>query len=586
MSEPDTMPSDVQASLRLEMRRLLDRVERLERELAELRLVVPAVPVQVASLPSPASASPYADPEDPHALDRFPAAATAPFAPGEPDLPLARPTEALFGGARPPLELPGSVEGAGVASPSSAPVVDVLTADDRTAEQQLERLRASISRLREARAMAEAELRTLVRPGAESPIVVQTAGDEIPSAGVAEPAHGPGSRGAPVEGIPEDPRVAVPREPAAPVPPVAEALVPERSGNEDASREDVAKPVWSRAPESPRNEGSRDRDVVARSPDSLAGSGAAIGRNGTDRERTEAGGRPEADAQEAAGAPERAGERLDGRRPGSGAEIAAAPETELPLFDALLQLDAVRAPTFGLSTDEADSLARRRRIRLVAGGVAAVAVLTLVVMGRPWLEWVMPGWDAGRSGPGQSPGVEAGATGSRSPAEHPSTSPFHQSTGETGAPESGTTSAGSASTAAPGNEPAGTPVADSVDATARTTGPSGGSAEAQPPAEPREVPAPDRSMGAILGAVSPLPARVELHATREVWLRVIVDGERAVERLLAGGAQAAFDVGERITVRAGDAGAVRVVLGGADLGALGSDGAVVTRTFELGTRPR
>jgi hypothetical protein len=81
-------------------------------------------------------------------------------------------------------------------------------------------------------------------------------------------------------------------------------------------------------------------------------------------------------------------------------------------------------------------------------------------------------------------------------------------------------------------------------------------------------------------AGTPVP-RAELVTLRRVWLRVLVDGERAVERELEADVRLPFNVGQRLVVRTGDAGAVRLEIGGKDQGTLGRDGEVVTRTFTL-----
>lgn len=79
------------------------------------------------------------------------------------------------------------------------------------------------------------------------------------------------------------------------------------------------------------------------------------------------------------------------------------------------------------------------------------------------------------------------------------------------------------------------------------------------------------------------PARVQLTTTRLVWVRVTADGVKTVERELPPGTTIPIDADESIVVRAGDAGAVRMVIDGKDQGPLGPDGVVRTRAF---TPPR
>jgi hypothetical protein len=75
------------------------------------------------------------------------------------------------------------------------------------------------------------------------------------------------------------------------------------------------------------------------------------------------------------------------------------------------------------------------------------------------------------------------------------------------------------------------------------------------------------------------PARVQLTTTRLVWVRVTADGVKTVERELPPGTTIPIDADQSIVVRAGDAGAVRMVIDGKDQGPLGPDGVVRTRAF-------
>jgi hypothetical protein len=75
----------------------------------------------------------------------------------------------------------------------------------------------------------------------------------------------------------------------------------------------------------------------------------------------------------------------------------------------------------------------------------------------------------------------------------------------------------------------------------------------------------------------------QLTTVRPVWVRVLVDGERTIERELPSGRSIPLSARQTIAIRAGDAGAVRVTIDGKDHGPLGPDGAVANRTF---TKPR
>jgi hypothetical protein len=66
-----------------------------------------------------------------------------------------------------------------------------------------------------------------------------------------------------------------------------------------------------------------------------------------------------------------------------------------------------------------------------------------------------------------------------------------------------------------------------------------------------------------------------------VWLRVLVDGERALEREVEGNARIPLAPRETLVVRAGDGAAVRVAIRGADQGPLGRPGVPVTRAFTI-----
>ncbi len=98
-------------------------------------------------------------------------------------------------------------------------------------------------------------------------------------------------------------------------------------------------------------------------------------------------------------------------------------------------------------------------------------------------------------------------------------------------------------------------------------------------AAPAAVPQP-----AAPAPVAPAPADPSesvLTTTRAVWLRVIADGNRVVNRELPAGARVPFKAEKNIEIRAGDAGAVRLSIGGRDQGPLGKDGTVVTKSFTV-----
>jgi hypothetical protein len=72
---------------------------------------------------------------------------------------------------------------------------------------------------------------------------------------------------------------------------------------------------------------------------------------------------------------------------------------------------------------------------------------------------------------------------------------------------------------------------------------------------------------------------LELTTIRPVWTRVTVDDRRVIERLVAADQRIEIGADRSIAIRAGDAGAIRLKLDGKDLGVLGPDGQIRTRTF-------
>jgi hypothetical protein len=88
------------------------------------------------------------------------------------------------------------------------------------------------------------------------------------------------------------------------------------------------------------------------------------------------------------------------------------------------------------------------------------------------------------------------------------------------------------------------------------------------------------SPAAATAAASPAPAattparpiQVTLTTIRPAWLRVTVDGARALQREVAAGETLSFAGDRAVVVRSGDAGAVQATLNGTDRGALGLRG--------------
>ena len=104
------------------------------------------------------------------------------------------------------------------------------------------------------------------------------------------------------------------------------------------------------------------------------------------------------------------------------------------------------------------------------------------------------------------------------------------------------------------------------------------SAQVTPPVPQATAPAPPAPTTAVAVSDS------ELTTTRAVWIRVIADGVRVVNRELPADSRVPFKAEKTIEIRAGDAGAVRLSIGGRDQGPFGRDGQVATRSFTVPPR--
>lgn len=111
--------------------------------------------------------------------------------------------------------------------------------------------------------------------------------------------------------------------------------------------------------------------------------------------------------------------------------------------------------------------------------------------------------------------------------------------------------------------------------------PSPATSAATPSTPPdRSAAAPEAASPGTAGQASGRRAlEIELTTLRPVWMRVIVDGERRVEREVPASQRLAFGADRSIVVRAGDGGGVRLSIGGQDQGPLGRDGQIAVRTI-------
>ena len=125
--------------------------------------------------------------------------------------------------------------------------------------------------------------------------------------------------------------------------------------------------------------------------------------------------------------------------------------------------------------------------------------------------------------------------------------------------------------ATPENEPAAAPAAQTPPAS--TPAPASSPATAAP-----LTPTPVASTGV------PRALNVVLMTSRPVWTRVIVDDRKVIERELPGSQTIPLGADRAIAIRAGDAGAIRLVVDGKDIGVMGRDGQIGSRAFTAQSR--
>jgi hypothetical protein len=77
----------------------------------------------------------------------------------------------------------------------------------------------------------------------------------------------------------------------------------------------------------------------------------------------------------------------------------------------------------------------------------------------------------------------------------------------------------------------------------------------------------------------PRALNIEFITTRPVWARITIDGRKAMEREFPAEQRIPLGADRSILIRAGDAGAIRLIVDGKDLGPLGRDGQIFSRVF-------
>jgi hypothetical protein len=65
------------------------------------------------------------------------------------------------------------------------------------------------------------------------------------------------------------------------------------------------------------------------------------------------------------------------------------------------------------------------------------------------------------------------------------------------------------------------------------------------------------------------------------WILIRTDGTTAYEQVAQPGFSKTFEAEQRLYIKSGNAGAVRVEINGQDAGALGGSGEIVARTYTL-----
>jgi cytoskeleton protein RodZ len=113
--------------------------------------------------------------------------------------------------------------------------------------------------------------------------------------------------------------------------------------------------------------------------------------------------------------------------------------------------------------------------------------------------------------------------------------------------------------------------------------PAAASSAAAPVTSAAPQPAPASPAPAVPSG-PPRALNLEVVTIRPVWTRVTVDDKRIIEREIPGGQRLPFGADRSISIRAGDAGAIRVIVDGKDLGVLGKDGQIANRSFTARSR--
>ena len=129
-----------------------------------------------------------------------------------------------------------------------------------------------------------------------------------------------------------------------------------------------------------------------------------------------------------------------------------------------------------------------------------------------------------------------------------------------------------------------TPTQQQPAATSQTVAPPPATRPAAPAPQPQDQTASPQPAQAVAAPQRPAPvspSTVQLTTDRAVWMRVIVDGQKILEREVPAGQRLTYTPTAFISVRAGDAGGVRVKVGNGLEQVLGRAGFPLTRRFEI-----
>ena len=126
-----------------------------------------------------------------------------------------------------------------------------------------------------------------------------------------------------------------------------------------------------------------------------------------------------------------------------------------------------------------------------------------------------------------------------------------------------------------------------TDSTDRSTPPAVGTSGSTGE-HPTEAPRPDATMGIAEPVADPRERSlsVVLLADRVCWVTASADGERILYQLMQPGTQQTIRADREVTLRAGDAGGLRLTVNGRETGAFGDDGQVRTMRITPETAAR